>query len=71
MKTLPTENRPSTKILQDLISVRQKLMVIESSNEPFVSKLDPLLERDKQLSECLVQYLIYELDLNLKEEVKE
>ena len=46
-------------------------MVIESSNEPFVSKLDPLLERDKQLSECLVQYLIYELGLNLKEEVKE
>ena len=71
MKSLPTENRPSTKILQDLISVRRKLMVIESSNEPFVSRIDPLLERDKQLSEYLVQYLIYELDLNLKEEVKE
>tara|TARA_S200000501_G_scaffold361325_1_gene389427 strand:+ start:653 stop:868 length:216 start_codon:yes stop_codon:yes gene_type:complete len=71
MKTLPTELRPSTKILQDLISVRRKLMVIENSNEPFVSKIDPLLKRDEQLSECLVQYLIYELDLNLKEEVKE
>ena len=69
MKTLPTENRPSTKILQDLISVRRKLMVLEGSNEPFISRIDPLLERDKQLSECLVQYLIYELDLNLKEEV--
>ena len=71
MKTLPTELRPSTKILQDLISVRRKLMVIENSNEPFVSKIDPLLKRDEQLSECLVQYLIYELDLNSKEEVKE
>ena len=71
MKTLPTELRPSTKILQDLISVRRKLMVIENSNEQFVSKIDPLLKRDEQLSECLVQYLIYELDLNLKEEVKE
>ncbi len=71
MKTLPTELRPSTKILQDLISIRRKLMVIENSNEPFVSKIDPLLKRDEQLSECLVQYLIYELDLNLKEEVKE
>ena len=71
MKTVPTELRPSTKILQDLISVRRKLMVIENSNEPFVSKIDPLLKRDEQLSECLVQYLIYELDLNLKEEVKE
>ena len=46
-------------------------MVIENSNEPIVSKIDPLLKRDEQLSECLVQYLIYELDLNLKEEVKE
>ena len=71
MKTLPTELRPSTKILQDLISIRRKLMVIENSNEPFVSKIDPLLKRDEQLSECLFQYLIYELDLNLKEEVKE
>ena len=71
MKTLPTELRPSTKILQDLISVRRKLMVIENSNEPFVSKIDPLLKREDQLSECLVQYHIYELDLNLKEEVKE
>ena len=71
MKTLPTELRPSTKILQDLISVRRKLMVIENSNEPFVSKIDPLLERDEQLSECLVQYLIYELGLNFKKEEKE
>ena len=71
MKNLPTEFRPSTKILQDLILVRRKLMAIEDSNEPFVDRLDPLLKRDKQLSECLVQYLIYELGLNLKVEAKE
>ena len=68
MKNLPTELRPSTKVLKDLISVRRKLMAIENSNEPFISKIDPLIKRDEQLSECLVQYLIYELGLNLKEE---
>ena len=72
MKNLPTELRPSTRVLKDLISVRRKLMLIENSNEPFISKIDPLIKRDEQLSECLVQYLIYELGLNLKEEeVKE
>ena len=72
MKNLPTELRPSTRVLKDLISVRRKLMSIENSNEPFISKIDPLIKRDEQLSECLVQYLIYELGLNLKEEeVKE
>ena len=71
MKNLPTEFRPSTKILQDLISVRRKLMAIENSNEPFIDRLNPLLKRDDQLSECLVQYLIYELGLNLKDEAKE
>ena len=72
MKNLPTELRPSTRVLKDLISVRRKLMAIENSNEPFISKIDPLIKRDEHLSECLVQYLIYELGLNLKEEeVKE
>ena len=68
MKNLPTELRPSTRVLKDLISVKRKLMAIENSNEPFISKIDPLIKRDEQLSECLVQYLIYELGLNLKEE---
>ena len=68
MKNLPTELRPSTRVLKDLISVRRKLMEIENSNKPFISKIDPLIKRDEQLSECLVQYLIYELGLNLKEE---
>ena len=72
MKNLPTELRPSTRVLRDLISVRRKLMAIENSDKPFISKIDPLIKRDEQLSECLVQYLIYELGLNLKEEeVKE
>ena len=72
MKNLPTELRPSTRVLKDLISVRRKLMAIENSDKPFISKIDPLIKRDEQLSECLVQYLIYELGLNLKEEeVKE
>ena len=68
MKNLPTELRPSTRVIRDLISVRRKLISIENSNEPFISKIDPLIKRDEQLSECLVQYLIYELGLNLKEE---
>jgi len=68
MKNLPTELRPSTRVLKDLISVRRKLMAIENSDKPFISKIDPLIKRDEQLSECLVQYLIYELGLNLKEE---
>ena len=68
MKNLPTELRPSTRVLRALISVRRKLISIENSNEPFISKIDPLIKRDEQLSECLVQYLIYELGLNLKEE---
>ena len=68
MKNLPTELRPSTRVLKDLISVRRKLMEIENSNKPFISKIDPLIKRDEQLSECLVHYLIYELGLNLKEE---
>ena len=47
-------------------------MAIENSNEPYISKIDPLIKRDEQLSECLVKYLIYELGLHLKEEeVKE
>ena len=68
MKNLPTELRPSTRVLRDLISVRRKLMAIENSDKPFISKIDPLIKRDEQLSECLVQYLIYELGLILKEE---
>ena len=70
MKNLPTADRFSTKILKDLKRNRTELIAIETSNEPFTHLIDPLLARDRQLSEMLVDCLIHELDLK-KEEVKE
>ena len=70
MKNLPTADRFSTKILKDLKSNRNRLIAIETSNEPFTHLIDPLLARDRQLSEMLVDCLIHELDLK-KDEVKE
>ena len=49
---------------------RNKLIAIETSHEPFTHLIDPLLARDRQLSEMLVDCLIHELDLK-KDEVKE
>ena len=70
MKNLPTADRFSIKILKDLKRNRNKLIAIETSNEPFTHLIDPLLARDRKLSEMLVDCLIHELDLK-KEEVKE
>ena len=70
MKTLPSCDRFSTKLLKDLSRNREELLKIESSNKPFTHLIDPLLVRDRQLSEMLVDCLIHELDLK-KEEVKE
>jgi len=70
MKNLPTADRFSTKILKDLSKNRKELLEIESSDRPFTHLIDPLLARDRQLSEMLVECLIHELDLK-KEEVKE
>ena len=70
MKNLPTAERFSTKILKDLSKNRNELLEIESSDRPFTHLIDPLLARDRQLSEMLVDCLIHELDLK-KEEVKE
>ena len=70
MKNLPTADRFSTKILKDLSKNRKELLKIESSDRPFTHLIDPLLARDRQLSEMLVECLIHELDLK-KEEVKE
>ena len=67
MKTLPTADRFSTKILKDLSRNREELLKIESSNKPFTHLIDPLLVRDRQLSEMLVDCLIHELDLKIKE----
>ena len=70
MKNLPTTDRFSTKILKDLSRNREELLEIESSDRPFTHLIDPLLARDRKLSEMLVDCLIHELDLK-KEEVKE
>jgi len=70
MKNLPTADRFSTKIIKDLKRNRNRLIAIETSKEPFTHLIDPLLARDRQLSEMLVDCLIHELDLK-KVEVKE
>ena len=70
MKNLPTADRFSTKILKDLSRNREELLEIESSDRPFTHLIDPLLARDRKLSEMLVDCLIHELDLK-KKEVKE
>ena len=67
MKNLPSCDRFSTKILKDLSRNREELLEIESSDRPFTHLIDPLLARDRQLSEILVDCLIHELDLKIKE----
>ena len=67
MQNLPSEERPSTKLLRDLYKNRKKLIEIESSDKPFTHLIDPLSSRDRQLSEMLVECLIHELDLKIKE----
>ena len=67
MKNLPSCDRFSTKLLKDLSRNRKELLEIESSDRPFTQFIDPLLARDRQLAEMLVECLIYELDLKIKE----
>ena len=67
MKNLPSCDRFSTKLLKDLSRNREELLEIESSERPFSNLIDPLLARDRQLSAMLVQCLIHELDLKIKE----
>ena len=67
MKNLPSCDRFSTKLLKDLSRNREELLEIESSDRPFTHFIDPLLARDRQLAEMLVECLIYELDLKIKE----
>ena len=66
MQNLPSEERPSTKLLRDLYKNRKKLIEIESSNEPYVSKIRPLLQKDYWLSHALIKFLNYEYDLGIK-----
>ena len=67
MKNLPSCDRFSTKILKDLSRNREELLELESSDRPFTNLIDPLLARDRQLSAMLVECLIHELDLKIKE----
>ena len=67
MKNLPNCERFFQKILKDLSRNRQKMIRLECSNKPFTHLIDPLLARDRQLSEMLVDCLIHELDLKIKE----
>ena len=62
MKT-PTTQRPSTQLLRDLIEVRIQLADVENSNEPTIASIDPLKEEDDYLSETLIRYLCYELNI--------
>ena len=66
MKNLPSEERPSTKLLKDLYKNRKKLVAIENSNEPYVSKIRPLIQKDYWLSHALIKFLNYEYDLGIK-----
>ena len=66
MQNLPTEDRPSTKILEDLIQVRKRLVAIEGSDQPFIKKLKPLLKKDFFLSHALIKFLNYENDYGIK-----
>ena len=70
---IPTNARPSTRILKDLLEVRKELIKVENSNQPFVSKIYPLMKKDYFLSDALVRYLCYEMniEINLKLEEEE
>ena len=61
--TNPTTPRPSTQLLRELIEVRIQLTDVENSNEPTIARVDPLREEDDYLSETLIRYLCYELNI--------
>ena len=66
----PLTQRPSTQLLRELIEIRIQLTDIENSNEPTIVRIDPLREQDDFLSETLVRYLCYELNIPLDLEFK-
>ena len=70
---IPTNARPSTRILKDLLKVRKELIKVENSNQRFVSKIEPLSKKDYFLSDALVRYRCYEMNIviNLKLEEEE
>ena len=66
----PVTKRPSTQLLRELIEIRIQLADVENSNEPTTAKIDPLKEQDNFLSETLIRYLCYELNIPLELEFK-
>jgi len=68
---IPTNARPSTRILKDLLKVRRELIKVENSNQPFVSKIDPLMKKDYFLSDALVRYLCYEMNIEINLKLEE
>ncbi len=68
---IPTNARPSTRILKDLLKVRKELIKVENSNQPFVSKIDPLMKKDYFLSDALVRYLCYEMNIEINLKLEE
>ena len=68
---IPTYSRPSTRILKNLLKVRKELIKVENSNQPFVSKIEPLLKKDYFLSDALVRYLCYEMNIEINLKLEE
>ena len=66
MKNLPSEERPSTKLIRELYKNRKKLVRIENSDSPFIKRINPLLKKDYWLSHALIKFLNYEYDLGIK-----
>ena len=68
---IPTNARPSTRILKELLKVRKELIKFENSNQPFVSKIDPLMKKEYFLSDALVRYLCYEMNIEINLKLEE
>ena len=68
---IPTNARPSKRILRDLLKLRKELIKVENSNQPFVSKIDPLMKKDYFLSDALVRYLCYEMNIEINLKLEE
>ena len=68
---IPTNARPSTRIIKDLLKVSKELIKVENSNQPFVSNIDPLMKKDYFLSDALVRYLCYEMNIEINLKLEE
>ena len=65
---LPTHipaSKASTKLLQDLTRVREKLQRVEDSANPTVDRINPLRKIDQELSLRLLHFLSAEMNIPL------